>query len=228
MPATAEAANNTDKRVVFKSCAPFTDCIRKTNNTQVDNAKDIDVVMFMYNFIEYSDIYLKTSGNLWQYCRNVPSSVNNNINFPAKNNGNNNNNSISFKFKEKITWSTGNYDTKDVNIMLPFKCLSNFWRTLEMLLIVIIVTIIQKLATGEGDDYTTACLLDYPYFKENYRLIAIDLSKHQTLQANWKSLQQISFTENLDKDGKLESNATNEALLVFSQGIVRVLSTYLF
>ena len=42
------------------------------------------------------------------------------------------------------------------------------------------------------------------------------------------SLQQISFTENLDKDGKLESNATNEALLVFSQGIVRVLSTYLF
>ena len=141
--------------------------------------------MFMYNFIEYSDIYLKTSGNLWQYCRNVPSSVNNNINFPAKNNSNNNNNnSISFKFKEKITWSTGNYDTKDVNIMLPFKCLSNFWRTLEMLLIVIIVTIIQKLATGEGDDYTTVCLLDYPYFKENYRLIAIDLSKHQTLQAN--------------------------------------------
>ena len=84
MPATAEAANSTGKRVVFKSCAPFTDCIRKTNNTQVDNAKDIDVVMFMYNFIEYSDIYLKTSGNLWQYCRNVPSSVNNNINFPAK------------------------------------------------------------------------------------------------------------------------------------------------
>ena len=214
MPATAEAANSTGKRVVFKSCAPFTDCIRKTNNTQVDNAKDIDVVMFMYNFIEYSDIYLKTSGNLWQYCSNVPSSVNNN--------------SISFKFKEKITWSTGNYDTKDVNIMLPFKCLSNFWRTLEMLLIVIIVTIIQKLATGEGDDYTTVCLLDYPYFKENYRLIAIDLSKHQALQANWKSLQQISFTENLDKDEKLESNATNEVILDFSQGIVRVLSTYLF
>ena len=227
MPATAEAANSTGKRVVFKSCAPFTDWIRKTNNTQVDNAKDIDVVMFMYNFIEYSDIYLKTSGNLWQYCRNVPSSVNNNINFPAKNNSNNNN-SISFKFKEKITWSTGNYDTKDVNIMLPFKCLSNFWRTLEMLLIVIIVTIIQKLATGEGDDYTTVCLLDYPYFKENYRLIAIDLSKHQALQANWKSLQQISFTENLDKDEKLESNATNEVILDFSQGIVRVLSTYLF
>ena len=85
-----------------------------------------------------------------------------------------------------------------------------------MLLIVIIVTIIQKLATCEGDDYTTACLLYYPYFKDNYRLIAIDLSKHQALQANWMSLQQISFTENLDKDGKLESNATNEAILVFS------------
>ena len=120
---------------------------------------------------------------MWQYCRNVPSSVNN-INFPTENNSNNNNNSISFKFKEKIIWSTGNYDTKDVNIMLPFKCLSNFWRDLEMLLIVIIVTIIQKLATGEGDDYKTACLLYYPYFKDNYRLIAIDLSKHQALQAN--------------------------------------------
>ena len=56
--------NNTNKKVVFKNCAPFTDCIREINNTQVDNAKDIDIVMPMYNLIEYSDNYSKTSASL--------------------------------------------------------------------------------------------------------------------------------------------------------------------
>ena len=50
-------ANNTNKKVTFKSCAPFTDCIGKINYTEVDNAKDTDIVMPMYNLIEYSDIY---------------------------------------------------------------------------------------------------------------------------------------------------------------------------
>ena len=59
-------ANSEDKKVVFKTCAPFTDCINEINNTQVDNAKEIDVVMPMYNLIEYSDNYLKTSRSLWQ------------------------------------------------------------------------------------------------------------------------------------------------------------------
>ena len=57
------AANNTNKKVIFKNCAPFTDCISKINNTQVANAKDIDVVMRMYNLIECSDNYSKTSGS---------------------------------------------------------------------------------------------------------------------------------------------------------------------
>ena len=70
-------ANNTNKKVIFKNCAPFTDCISKINNTQVDNAKDIDIVMPMYNLIEYSDNYSKTSGSLWQYCKDRPA-VNNN------------------------------------------------------------------------------------------------------------------------------------------------------
>ena len=59
------AANNTNKKVIFKNCAPFTDCTSKINNNQVDNAKDIDIVMPMYNLIEFSDNYLKTSGSLW-------------------------------------------------------------------------------------------------------------------------------------------------------------------
>ena len=58
--------NNTNKRVRFKNCAPITNCISEINNTQVDNAKDIDIVMPIYNLIEYTDNYLKTSGSLWQ------------------------------------------------------------------------------------------------------------------------------------------------------------------
>ena len=53
------AANNTNKKVIFKNCAPFTKCISKINNTQIDNAQYIDVVMPMYNLIEYSDNYSK-------------------------------------------------------------------------------------------------------------------------------------------------------------------------
>ena len=62
--ADGAAANNTNKKVIFKNCAPFTNCISKINNTQVDNAKDIDIVMPMYNLIEYRDNYSKTSGSL--------------------------------------------------------------------------------------------------------------------------------------------------------------------
>ena len=57
-------ANNTNKKVIFKNCTPFTSCISKINNTQIDNVEYIDIVMPMYNLIEYSDSYLKTSGSL--------------------------------------------------------------------------------------------------------------------------------------------------------------------
>ena len=65
--ADGAAANNTNKKVIFKNCAPFTNCISKINNTQIDNAEYIDIVMPMYNLIENSDNYSKTSGSLWQY-----------------------------------------------------------------------------------------------------------------------------------------------------------------
>ena len=58
------AVNNSNKKVTFKNFAPFTDCITEINNTQVDNAQKIDIVMPMYNLIEYSDTYSKTSGSL--------------------------------------------------------------------------------------------------------------------------------------------------------------------
>ena len=58
------AANNTGKEVIFKNCAPFTSCINKINNTQIDNAEYIYIIMPMYNLIEYSDNYSKTSESL--------------------------------------------------------------------------------------------------------------------------------------------------------------------
>ena len=54
----------TDKEVTFKNCAPFTKCISRINNTDIDNVQDIDIVMPMYNLLEYSDNYSKTSGSL--------------------------------------------------------------------------------------------------------------------------------------------------------------------
>ena len=63
------ASTNTNKKVIFKNLAPFTNCKIKINNTQIDNAEYIDIVMPMYNLIEYNDNYSKTSGSLWQYCK---------------------------------------------------------------------------------------------------------------------------------------------------------------
>ena len=120
--AQGAAANNTNKKVIIKNCAPFTNCISEINNTQIDNAKDIDIVMPMYNLIEYSDNYAKTTGSLWQYCKDIPARNNDNeINeFTLVNT------TDSFKFKAKITGQTEDGGTKDVEIMVPLKYLSNF------------------------------------------------------------------------------------------------------
>ena len=70
--AAARRADERNKGVTFKNCAPFTKCISRINNTDIDNAHDIDIVMPMYNLIEYSDNYSKTSGSLWQYYKDDP------------------------------------------------------------------------------------------------------------------------------------------------------------
>ena len=321
--AQGAAANNTNKKVIFKNCAPFTNCISEINNTQIDNAKDTDIVMPMYNVIEYSYNYAKTTGSLWQYYKDIPARNANDeiIVFDV------NNVTDSFNFKVKITGQTGDDGTKGVEIMVPLKYLSNFWRSLEMPLIncevnliltwsstcviasaiianqaatfaitgtklyVPVVTLstqentkffqqlksgfkrvinwnkylskpellernpnlnhlvepsfqgvnklfvlafsndghrrsakrynlptveikdynimingetffdqpiknnkvtydnIRKIATSQGDDYTTGCLLDYPYFIDTYKRIAVDLSKQQALDADLRAIQ---------------------------------------
>ena len=120
-------ANNSNKKVIFKNCAPFTNCISEINNTDIDNAKDIDIVMPMYNLIEHSDNYSKTSGSLWEYTKDIHAVNNNNaiIDFT--------NNNLTDSFKVKMTAQTGYNGTKNVEIIVPLKYLSNFWRTLRCL-----------------------------------------------------------------------------------------------
>ena len=84
---------------------------------------------------------------------------------------------------------------------------------------------IRKIATGQGDDYTAGCLLDYTYFKK-YKMIAIDLSKQQALDADPRAIQQINFTANLDRANTriyfiLEE--AKETIFEFSQGTAKVL-----
>ena len=86
---------------------------------------------------------------------------------------------------------------------------------------------IRKIGTGHGDHYTTGCLLDYRYFKDNYKMIAVDLTKQQALDADPRAIQKINFTANLDRAGNeriyfiLEK--AKETILNFSQGTVKVL-----
>ena len=60
---------------------------------------------------------------------------------------------------------------------------------------------IQKIATGQVHDYTTDCLLDYPYFEKYYKMIVINISKQQSLDVDPKAIQQINFSENLEQGG---------------------------
>ena len=114
-------------------------------------------------------------------------------------------------------------EIKDYNVMIDGRTffnqpINNMNKTYEN---------IRKIAAGKGDDYATGCLLNYPYFKENYKMIAIDLSKQQGLDADSRKIQQINFTANLDRD----KNATifftikqeKETIFEFSQGTVKVL-----
>ena len=127
--AAADAyANNTNRKVIFKNCAPFTNYISEINNTQVDNAKDIDIVMPMYNLIEYSDNYSKTSGSLWQYCKEIPA-----VNAGDIVDFNGANATDSFNFKTKITGQTNDDGIINIEIMVPLKYLSNFGELLKCL-----------------------------------------------------------------------------------------------
>ena len=91
---------------------------------------------------------------------------------------------------------------------------------------------IRKIATSQGDDYTTGCLLDYFYFKNHYKMIAIDSSKQQALDADPRAVQQINFVANLDRTGNTTMffiiEEAKETVLEFSQGTVKFLLMQFF
>ena len=123
------ANNNID--VAFKSCAPFSTCKTKTNDVFADEANYIYIAMPMYNLIEYSENYSDTSESLWQFKRDEASA--NNADLTT-------NNSKSFEYKAVLVGKTAdaannNSFVKNTKIIVPLKYLSNFWRSLEMLLI---------------------------------------------------------------------------------------------
>ena len=86
---------------------------------------------------------------------------------------------------------------------------------------------IRKIATGQGDDYTTGCLLDYQYFRDAYKMTAVDLSKQHVLDAYPRAIQQIHFTANLDRAGNTRIyfilEEAKETIFDFSQGTVKAL-----
>ena len=93
---------------------------------------------------------------------------------------------------------------------------------------------IRKIATGQGDDYTTGCLLNYQYIKDYYKMIAIDLSKQQALDADPRAIQQINFTANLDRAGNTriyfileEAKETSRLFTRNSKSIVNILQNIL-
>ena len=131
----AANANERTKSTAFKNNAPFTSCILKINNALIDNAEDLGAVIPMYNLLEYSKIYRKTTGSLWNYCRNEPSDP---LSLDSE----------SFQYKTSITGNTYNvsltiignggnpvpnpdYDANKegenkTEVVIPLKHLSNF------------------------------------------------------------------------------------------------------
>ena len=122
--------------------APFISCISKINGKLVENAEDLDIKIPMYNLLEYSKNYEKTSGSLFNYYRDEPSEItvgadNNAINISIRN-------SKSFDYKTEITGSldAGEDEKEDVTITIPLKYLGNFWRSLDIPLINCEITLI--------------------------------------------------------------------------------------
>ena len=127
--------NEYDKKLAPKNNAPFISCISNINRILVDNAEDLDVIMSLYNLLEYSKNYKKTTGSLWNYYKDELNSGFNNknrisINYSIKD-------SDSFNYKTSITGQLENADEEkeDIKIVVPLKYLSNFWRTLDIPLI---------------------------------------------------------------------------------------------
>ena len=114
-------ANKQNKNLAFKNNAPFINCISKINGIKIDNAEDLDVVMSMYNLLEYSKNYKKTTGSLWNYYKDEPSNPLSSY-------------SETFKYNTSIVGKTpeNNDLLTNAKVVIPLKHLSNFWSALDI------------------------------------------------------------------------------------------------
>ena len=208
-------------RVAFKNCAPFTKCITHINDEHVDNADNLDIIMPMYNLIEYSDNYWDTSGNLWQFKRDEQN----------MNNGNPANvttdDSSSFKYKSsffKPLTAADNGVFKDVKIAVPLKYLSNFWRSLEMPLINCKIHLelnwSKDCVMSTIADTTFKTMLYVPIVtlssKDNVKLVKL-LEEGFKRPVYWNEYQTKIETRNLDNN-----NLTRFPLDASFQGVRRL------
>ena len=127
-----------NRPLILKNNTPFVSCITRINGELIENADDLDIVMPMYNLLEYSKNYRKTIGSLYNYYRDELSGDTNSNNFPNRNVAN----SETFKYKNKIIGNTNNVTaggnelgTKKIELAIPLKYLGNFWRALNIPLI---------------------------------------------------------------------------------------------
>ena len=124
-------ANARNKKLTFKNNPPFRSCILKINNTYIDNKEDLDIVIPVYNLLEYSENYSKTSGSLWNYYRDeVNDSANENNdanNFTINNNKTATSKSLEYKINDN--------NILEAEVVAPLKYFSNFWRSLDLYLI---------------------------------------------------------------------------------------------
>ena len=195
---TRVQANRTNKQAILKNCAPFNDCITKTNKVQVDNAKYLDVVMLMYDIVEYSYNYSKTSRSLYQICRDIPKN-------PIAD-------SELFEFKLEFLSNTNNASI--INAKMPLKYLSNVWRTPEMPLInfEINLALVQSAncVTSEGNRQIIFPITD----TEHYVSVVTLSSQHNTklvqqLQSGLKYT--ISWNKYQSQVTKKDKKRTNES-----------------
>ena len=123
--------SNANTKVAFKNCAPFTRCVTHINDEHIDTAENLDILMPMYNLIEYSDNYSDTSGSLWQFKRDYQNM--NNTGNPADVTTAD---SSSFEYKSNILGNpAADRILKNAKIVVSLRHLSNFWRSLEIPLI---------------------------------------------------------------------------------------------
>ena len=188
---TVNAASNTD--VAFKNCAPFSTCKIVINDVFVDKAGHIYIEMHMYNTIEYIESYSDTSGSLWQIKRDE---------VPANNADLSINNSTLFKYKAAVSGETANHNNgkssvKYTKIAVRLKCLSNFWRSLEMPLInckvhLKLMRIEDCILSSTGNSAKFGIKdanLKVPIVSANSINLTKQLSKGFKRSANWNSYQ---------------------------------------